>query len=42
MNESVPRIILKFQERLQEQQQKQKNLQQLKPSIDEVHIYVDS
>ena len=36
MNESVPRIIPKLQERLQGQQEKQRRLQQLKSSIDEV------
>ena len=38
MNESVPRIISKLKERLREQQQKHKSLQQLKSSIEEVCV----
>lgn len=38
MNESAPRIINKLKERLQEQQQKHKSLQQLKSSIEEVCV----
>ena len=38
MNESVPRIISKLKERLREQQQKHKSLQQLKSPIEEVGV----